>query len=225
MRILLLGLPGAGKGTQAQFLMSKYGIPQISTGDMLRAAIKAGTPLGKQAKGYMDRGALVPDPLVIELVKERVKHPDAAKGFIIDGFPRNIAQAEALRDAGLDIDFVIEIEVDDSEILRRMSGRRVHPASGRSYHVDFNPPKVAGKDDATGEPLVQRPDDDAATVKKRIETYHSQTKPLVNYYLNWGSSGDPRAPHYVNIYGQGAVEHIRDKIFGALDSHTSHLKK
>ena len=225
MRILLLGLPGAGKGTQAQFLISKYGIPQISTGDMLRAAIKAGTPLGNEAKGYMDRGALVPDPLVIELVKERVKEPDAVKGFIIDGFPRNITQAEALRDAGLDIDFVIEIEVDDGEILRRMIGRRVHPGSGRTYHVDFNPPKVPGKDDATGEPLVQRPDDNAKTVKKRIETYHSQTKPLVKYYLDWGSSGDPRAPHYVNIYGQGAVHHIRDKIFGALDSHTSHLRK
>jgi adenylate kinase len=173
----------------------------------------------------MDRGALVPDALVIALVKDRVKQQDAANGFIIDGFPRNIAQAEALREAGLDIDFVIEIEVDDQEILRRMSGRRVHLASGRSYHVEFNPPKVTGKDDLTGESLVQRPDDNEGTVKKRIETYHNQTKPLVNYYLNWGSSGDPRAPHYVNIYGQGPVEHIRDKIFGALDSHTSHLRK
>jgi adenylate kinase len=225
MRILLLGLPGAGKGTQAQFLMSKYGIPQISTGDMLRAAIKAGSPLGEEAKEYMERGALVPDPLVIELVKERVREPDAAGGFIIDGFPRNIAQAEALREAGLDIDFVIEIEVDDAEILRRMSGRRVHPGSGRTYHVDFNPPKVRDKDDVTGEPLIQRADDDEKTVRKRIETYHRQTKPLVNYYLSWGSSGDPRAPHYVNIYGRGSVEHIRDKIFGALDSHTSHLRK
>lgn len=222
MRILLLGLPGAGKGTQAQFLIAKYGIPQISTGDMLRAAIKAGTPLGKEAKTYMDRGELVPDHLVIELVKERVKRPDCAKGFIIDGFPRNIAQAEALRAAGIDIDFVIEVEVGDQEILRRMSGRRVHPGSGRSYHVDFNPPKVSGIDDLTGEPLVQRPDDDVATVMKRIETYHSQTKPLVNYYLTWGSSGDPRAPHYVNTYGRGTISHIRDKIFGALDSHTSH---
>ena len=225
MRILLLGLPGAGKGTQAQFLINKYGIPQISTGDMLRAAIKAGTALGKEAKEYMDRGELVPDELVIELVKDRVRQPDAAKGFIIDGFPRNIAQAEALRDAGLDIDFVIEIEADDQEILRRMSGRRVHPGSGRSYHADFNPPKVPGKDDLTGEPLVQRPDDDESTVNKRIATYHSQTKPLVNYYLNWGSSGDPRAPHYVNIYGKGSVSHIRDKIFGTLDSHTSHIRK
>lgn len=219
MRILLLGLPGAGKGTQAQFLISKYGIPQISTGDMLRAAMKAGTPLGNKARTYMDRGELVPDDLVIELVKERVKEPDCAKGFIIDGFPRTIGQAEALRKAGIDIDFVIEVEVDDQEILRRMSGRRVHPGSGRSYHIDFNPPKVEGKDDITGEPLVQRPDDGIATVKKRIDTYHSQTKPLVNYYLTWASSGDPRAPNYVNIYGQGSVAHIRDKIFAAIDSH------
>lgn len=225
MRILLLGLPGAGKGTQAQFLIARYGIPQISTGDMLRSAIKAGTPLGKQAKKYMDRGELVPDPLVIELVKDRVKEPDCARGFIIDGFPRNIAQAEALRDAGIDIDFVIEVEVDDQEILRRMSGRRVHPGSGRSYHVEFNPPTTPGIDDVTGEPLVQRPDDNEATVRKRIQTYHSQTKPLVNYYLAWAASGDPRAPHYVNIYGQGTVEHIRDKIFAALESHTSHIRK
>ena len=225
MRILLLGLPGAGKGTQAQFLIAKYGIPQISTGDMLRAATKAGTPLGKEAKEYMDRGELVPDHLVIELVKERVKERDCAKGFIIDGFPRNIAQAEALRAAGIDIDFVIEVEVDDQEILRRMSGRRVHSGSGRSYHVDFNPPKVSGKDDITGEPLVQRPDDNVATVKRRIDTYHSQTKPLVNYYLSWASSGDPRAPHYVNIYGQGSMAHIRDKIFAAIDSHTSHIHR
>ena len=218
MRILLLGLPGAGKGTQAQFLIERYGIPQISTGDMLRAAIKADTPLGRTAKEYIDRGELVPDEVVIELVKERIRQPDCAQGFIIDGFPRTLGQAEALRNAGIDIDFVIEIEVNDDEILRRMSGRRVHPGSGRSYHVDFNPPKVPGKDDITGEPLVQRPDDDVATVKKRIETYHSQTKPLVNYYLSWGASGDPRAPRYVNIYGQGSVTHIRDKIFAALAS-------
>ena len=218
MRILLLGLPGAGKGTQAQFLIERYGIPQISTGDMLRAAIKADTPLGRTAKEYMDRGELVPDDVVIQLVKQRIAETDCAKGFIIDGFPRTIAQAEALRSAGIDIDFVIEVEVDDEEILRRMSGRRVHPGSGRSYHVDFNPPKDAGKDDVTGEPLVHRADDDVPTVKKRIDTYHSQTKPLVNYYLSWGSSGDPRAPRYVNIYGQGSVQHIRDKIFAALAS-------
>lgn len=218
MRILLLGQPGAGKGTQAQFLVHKYGIPQISTGDMLRAAINSGSPLGKEAKDYMDRGALVPDPLVIALVKERVKQPDAANGFIIDGFPRTIAQAEALREAGLDIDYVIDFEVDDDEILRRMSGRRVHTGSGRTYHIDFNPPKVPGKDDITGEPLVQRPDDNEQTVKKRIETYHDQTKPLVKYYLDWSSSGDKRAPRYVNINGQGPVEQIRDKIFEALSS-------
>lgn len=216
MRILLLGLPGAGKGTQAQFLIENFRIPQISTGDMLRAAIKAGTALGLEAKDYMDRGALVPDHIVIELVRERVKQPDCATGFIMDGFPRTLPQAEALRAAGIDIDYVIEIEVSDNEILRRMSGRRVHPASGRSYHIEFKPPKVPGKDDLTGEPLVQRPDDNEATVLKRIATYHSQTKPLVNYYLNWAASGDPRAPHYVNIYGTGSVEHIRDKIFAAL---------
>lgn len=216
MRILLLGLPGAGKGTQAQFLMDKYDIPQISTGDMLRAAVEARTPLGMEAKEYMDRGALVPDHIVIELVKQRIKEKDCAKGFIVDGFPRTLAQAEALRTAGIDIDYVLEIEVGDQEILRRMSGRRVHPGSGRTYHVEFNPPKVPGKDDITGEPLVQRPDDNDETVRKRIDTYHTQTKPLVKYYLSWAASGDPRAPHYVNIYGRGSVDHIRDKIFAAL---------
>jgi adenylate kinase len=216
MRILLLGLPGAGKGTQAQYLMEKYGIPQISTGDMLRAAIKAGTPLGMEAKSYMDNGMFVPDHIVIDLVKARVKEPDCAKGFIIDGFPRNIVQAEALRGAGVEIDFVIEIEVGDGEILRRMVGRRVHPGSGRSYHVEFNPPKVPGKDDVTGEPLMQRPDDNEDTVKRRIATYHSQTKPLIAYYMKWAESGDERAPHYVNIYGKGSVEHIRNKMLAAL---------
>jgi adenylate kinase len=218
MRILLLGQPGAGKGTQAQFLIGKYGIPQISTGDMLRAAINSGSQLGKDAKGYMDRGELVPDPLVIQLVKERVKQPDAANGFIIDGFPRNLAQAEALSHAGVDVDYVIDFQVPDDEILRRMSGRRVHPGSGRSYHVDFNPPKVAGKDDITGEPLVQRADDNEATVRKRIETYHEQTAPLVQYYLDLASSGKPAAPRYIDINGQGPVEEIREKIFKALDS-------
>ena len=216
MRILLLGPPGAGKGTQAQFLMDKYGIPQISTGDMLRATIKAASPLGLEAKQYMDKGALVPDHIVIELVKQRVRDSDCTNGFILDGFPRTIPQAEALRAAGIDIGFVIEIEVGDQEILRRMSGRRVHPGSGRTYHVEFNPPKVPGKDDVTGEPLIQRPDDNEETVNKRIATYHSQTKPLVKYYLNWAASGDPRAPYYVNIYGVGSVDHIRDKIFAAL---------
>ena len=218
MRILLLGLPGAGKGTQAQFLTRKYGIPQISTGDMLRTAIMSGSTLGKDAKGYMDRGALVPDPLVIELVKERVKQPDAASGFIIDGFPRTIAQAEALRAAGLDIDFVVDFDVDDEEVLKRMSGRRVHPGSGRTYHVVFNPPKLPDHDDVTGEPLVQRPDDNEQTVRTRINTYHDQTKPLVKYYLDWSASGDPRAPRYVHIDGLGAVEAVRDQIFAALDS-------
>jgi len=216
MRILLLGMPGAGKGTQAQFLMTKFGIPQVSTGDMLRAAIKAGTPLGVEAKRTMDGGALVPDHLVVELVKARIKEPDCAKGFIMDGFPRTLPQAAALRESGIDVDFIVEIEVGDSEILRRMSGRRVHPGSGRTYHVEYNPPKVPGKDDVTGEPLVQRPDDNEETVRKRIATYHSQTKPLIAYYLKWAETGDPRAPKYVNIYGRGTVEHIRDKIFAAL---------
>jgi len=216
MRILLLGLPGAGKGTQAQFLIEKFRIPQISTGDMLRAAIKAGTPLGLEAKAKMDAGLLVPDHIVIELVKERIKQADCANGFIMDGFPRTLPQAEALREAGVDIDFVIEIEVGDGEILRRMSGRRVHPGSGRSYHIEYNPPKVEGRDDVTGEPLVQRPDDDEETVRKRIAIYHEQTKPLVHYYLKWADSNDPRAPTYVNTYGRGTVAHIRDKIFAAL---------
>lgn len=218
MRILLLGLPGAGKGTQAQFLIERYNIPQISTGDMLRAAMKANSSLGNEARSYMDRGHLVPDQIVIALVKERIKSKDCADGFIMDGFPRTLPQAEALREAGIDIDFVIEIEVADDEILKRMSGRRVHPGSGRTYHVEFNPPLVPGKDDITGEPLVQRPDDNENTVKERIATYHSQTKPLINYYLNWGTSGDARAPQYVNIYGRGSVEHIRDKIVATIDS-------
>jgi len=221
MRILLLGLPGAGKGTQAQFLIHKFSIPQISTGDMLRSAIRADTPLGREAKAYMNKGALVPDHIVIELVKQRIQNLDCSQGFIMDGFPRTLPQAEALRNAGVDIDYVVEIEVGDGEILRRMSGRRVHPGSGRSYHIEYNPPKVEGKDDVTGEPLVQRPDDDEETVRKRITTYHEQTKPLVNYYLDWAASGDPRAPTYVNIYGRGSVEHIRDKIFAALSGKRS----
>ena len=219
MRIILLGLPGAGKGTQAQFLMGRYQIPQISTGAMLRAEIDAGTPLGKEVQKYMDAGNLVPDELVIEMVKRRIAQPDCRNGFIIDGFPRTVAQAEALRAAGVDIDEVIEIEVEDHEILRRMSGRRVHPASGRTYHVVYNPPRVPDRDDATGEPLVQRPDDNEETVMKRIANYHSMTKPLINYYLKWAESGDPRAPHYVNIYGRGSIEHIRDKMLAALTQH------
>jgi len=216
MRILLLGMPGAGKGTQAQFLTEKYEIPQISTGDMLRSAIKAGSPLGLAAKAFMDKGELVPDHVVIELVKQRVKESDCANGFIIDGFPRTIPQAQALREAGIDIDFVIEIEVGDQEIMRRMSGRRVHLPSGRSYHIEFNPPKVPGKDDVTGEDLVQRADDKEDTVRNRIATYHSQTKPLIDYYMKWAATGDAHAPKYVNIYGRGTVGHIRDKLFAAL---------
>jgi adenylate kinase len=216
MKIILLGMPGAGKGTQARFLIEKFGIPQISTGDMLRAAIKAGTPLGREAKKFMDRGALVPDEIVIELVKRRVEQADCARGFIFDGFPRTIPQAEALRRAGIRIDSVAEIAIADDEILRRMSGRRVHPASGRSYHVEFNPPKTAGKDDVTGEPLVQRDDDREETVRKRIDIYHAQTKPLVEYYSRWAATGDAQAPRYVKIDGAGTVEAIRDRLIAAL---------
>jgi adenylate kinase len=219
MRIILLGLPGAGKGTQAQFLMRRYKIPQISTGAMLRAEVAAGSPIGKAAQEYMDAGNLVPDQLVIEMVKKRIAQPDCENGFIIDGFPRTVAQAEALRQSDIDIDFVVEIEVGDHEILRRMSGRRVHTPSGRTYHVEFNPPKVPDRDDVTGEPLVQRPDDTEETVNKRIASYHALTKPLINYYLKWAESGDERAPHYVNIYGRGSIEHIRDKMFAALSQH------
>jgi adenylate kinase len=213
---MLLGMPGAGKGTQARYLIERYGIPQISSGDMLRAAVKEGTPLGKRAKSYMERGALVPDEIVIGLVKERVAQPDCAKGFIIDGFPRNIAQAEALRRADLDLDWVLEFDVRDEEILRRLSGRRVHPGSGRTYHVEFNPPKAAGKDDVTGEALVQRPDDKEGTVRNRIATYHEQTKPLVAYYSSLREKGDPRAPRHARIDGNGPVEQVRDRMFTAL---------
>lgn len=220
-RIILLGIPGAGKGTQAQYLSGRYQIPQISSGAMLRAEIDAGSKLGKQAQQYMNAGNLVPDQLVIEMVKHRVAQPDCKNGFIVDGFPRTIAQAEALRNAGIDLDFVINIEVDDDEILRRMSGRRVHPASGRTYHIEFNPPKVQAKDDVTGEPLVQRPDDSEETVKKRIATYHALTKPLIDYYQTWAASGEPRAPRYINIYGRGSIEDVRDKMFAALEQQHS----
>ena len=216
MRIILLGMPGAGKGTKAQFMIERYRIPQISTGAMLRAEIDAGSALGQQARKYMSAGDLVPDQLVTAMVRKRIAQPDCGNGYIVDGFPRTVAQAEVLRAAGIDIDFVIEIEVDDQEILRRMSGRRVHPASGRTYHVEFNPPQLPGQDDITGEPLVQRPDDNEATVRQRIANYHAMTKPLINYYLKWAESGDPHAPHYVNIYGLGSIEHIRDKMVAAL---------
>ena len=216
MRILLLGAPGAGKGTQAQFLMSRFGIPQISTGDMLRAAKTAGTPLGIEAKGYMDLGQLVPDHLVIQLVQARIQQEDCTKGFIMDGFPRTLPQAEALRNAGVDLDFVIEIDVADAEVLRRISGRRVHSASGRVYHVEFNPPKVAGVDDVSGEPLVQRPDDNEQTVKARLVEYHERTEPLVKYYQDWRNSGDMRAPACARIAGIGSVNEIRDQVVAVL---------
>jgi adenylate kinase len=218
MKLILLGIPGAGKGTQAQHLVARYGIPQISTGDMLREEIRAGSPLGLAAKGHMDRGALVPDDLVIALVKNRVSRPDCAKGYLFDGFPRTLAQAEAMREQGVAIDYVIEIEVSDAEILHRLSGRRVHPGSGRTYHVEFNPPKVAGKDDVTGEDLVQRPDDHEKTVRIRLETYHAQTKPLVNYYRSWSDTGAADAPRYVNVQGVGSIEQIRDKIIAAIEA-------
>ncbi|MDD5248648.1 MAG: adenylate kinase [Rhodocyclaceae bacterium] len=216
MRLILLGPPGAGKGTQANFIKEKYGIPQISTGDMLRAAVKAGTPLGVEAKKIMDAGGLVRDDIIIGLVKDRLKEADCAKGYMFDGFPRTIPQAEAMKEAGVRIDYVLEIDVPDEEIIGRMSGRRVHVASGRTYHVKFNPPKVAGCDDVTGEPLIQRDDDKEETVKKRLEVYHSQTKPLVEYYSKWAAVGDATAPQYRRIAGQGKVEEIRDSAFAAL---------
>ena len=217
MRLILLGGPGAGKGTQANYIKEKYQIPQISTGDMLRAAVKAGTELGKKAKAVMDAGQLVPDDVIIGLVKERIKEPDCKKGFLFDGFPRTIPQADAMKAAGVPIDAVVDVDVPDAEIIKRMSGRRAHLASGRTYHVIFNPPKVAGKDDVTGEPLVQRDDDKEETVKKRLEVYHNQTEPLIGYYKKWKESGDPKAPHYVKVHGIGKVEEIRDKVFAALD--------
>lgn len=216
LRLILLGAPGAGKGTQAAFITQRYGIPQISTGDMLRAAVKAGTPLGLEAKKVMDAGGLVPDDVIIGLVRDRIAAPDCANGFLFDGFPRTIPQAEAMKKAGVAIDFVVEVDVDDAEIIKRMSGRRVHLASGRTYHVVFNPPRVAGKDDVTGEDLVQRDDDREETVRKRLAVYHSQTKPLVEYYVRWAASGEPGAPQHVKIPGVGSVEEIRDRIFAAL---------
>jgi len=218
MRLILLGPPGAGKGTQANHIKEKYGIPQISTGDMLRAAVKAGTPLGLAAKQVMDAGGLVSDDLIIGLVKDRLKESDCANGYLFDGFPRTIPQADAMKDAGVAIDYVLEIAVPDSAIVERMSGRRVHPASGRTYHVKFNPPKVEGKDDATGEELIQRDDDKEETVTKRLAVYHNQTEVLVNYYGEWARSGRPGAPKYRKIDGVGAVELIRDKAFAALES-------
>ena len=216
MRLILLGAPGAGKGTQANMIKEKFGIPQISTGDMLRAAVKAGTPLGVSAKKIMDAGGLVSDEIIINLVKERIKESDCTNGFLFDGFPRTIPQAQAMKDAGIKIDFVVEIDVADKEIVNRMSGRRVHLASGRTYHVIFNPPKVEGKDDVTGEDLVQRPDDVEDTVVKRLNVYHDQTKPLVEYYGAWSKSGDTNAPKVVHVPGVGNVDVIRDQIYRAL---------
>jgi adenylate kinase len=218
MRLILLGGPGAGKGTQANYIKERYGIPQISTGDMLRAAVKAGTELGIAAKKIMDAGGLVSDEIIIGLVKDRIKEADCAKGFLFDGFPRTIPQADAMKAAGVPIDAVVEIDVPDAEIIKRMSGRRVHVASGRTYHVVFNPPKVAGKDDETGEDLIQRDDDKEETVKKRLDVYHAQTEPLVKYYSDWGKSGQPGSPKYFKIAGVGSVDGIRDGCFAALDS-------
>jgi adenylate kinase len=217
MRLILLGGPGAGKGTQANYIKEKYGIPQISTGDMLRAAVKAKTSLGLAAKKIMDEGGLVSDDIIIGLVKDRIKEPDCTNGFLFDGFPRTIPQADAMKEAGVNIDYVVEIAVDDEEIIKRMSGRRAHLASGRTYHVLYNPPKVDGKDDVTGEDLVQRDDDQEETVKKRLKVYHDQTEPLVAYYGKWADGGEANAPKYVRINGIGQVEEIRDAIFNALN--------
>lgn len=216
MRLILLGAPGAGKGTQATFICQKYSIPQISTGDMLRAAVKAGTPLGLELKKVMDSGALVSDELIINLVKERIAQPDCAKGFLFDGFPRTIPQADAMKAAGVKLDYVLEIDVPFDAIIERMSGRRSHPASGRTYHVTFNPPKVPNVDDVTGEPLVQREDDKEDTVKNRLAVYSAQTRPLVDYYSNWAKADSQAAPKYRAISGTGGVDEITARAFAAL---------
>jgi adenylate kinase len=216
MRLILLGPPGAGKGTQAAFICRHFGIPQISTGDMLRAAVKAGTPLGLAAKRVMDSGALVSDDIIIGLVKERIAQPDCANGFLFDGFPRTIPQADAMKNAGVKIEVVLEIDVPDAAIVERMSGRRTHPASGRTYHVKFNPPKVAGKDDVTGDELVQRDDDKEETVRKRLDVYQAQTRPLVDYYSAWAAAGDTAAPRYRKISGSGSVDEITARALAAL---------
>jgi adenylate kinase len=216
MRLILLGGPGAGKGTQAAFITEHFSVPQISTGDMLRAAVKAGTALGRQAKAVMDTGGLVSDDLILGLVKERIAEPDCADGFLFDGFPRTIAQAEALKEQGVGIDYVVEIAVDDDEIIRRMSGRRAHLASGRTYHIVFNPPEIAGKDDLTGEDLIQRDDDQEAVVKKRLSVYHEQTEPLIAYFRAWQEAGGETAPTFIRIDGIGDVERVRADIIAAL---------
>ena len=216
MRLILLGAPGAGKGTQAAFICQKFGIPQISTGDMLRAAVKAGTAMGLAAKQVMDSGGLVSDEIIIGLVKERIAQPDCANGFLFDGFPRTLPQADAMKAAGVKLDLVLEIDVPDEAIIERMSGRRVHQPSGRSYHLQFNPPKVAGKDDVTGEDLIQRADDSEATVRHRLTVYQSQTRPLVEYYASWAATGDAQAPRYARIAGQGSVDEITARAMLAL---------
>jgi adenylate kinase len=216
MRLLLLGAPGAGKGTQAAMLCRRYGIPQISTGDMLRAAVQAGTPLGQAAKQVMESGALVSDDLILGLVTERLRQPDCASGYLFDGFPRTLAQAEALRAAAVPIDHVLAIDVDDAEIIARISGRRVHPGSGRTYHVRHQPPRVEDRDDATGEPLIQRDDDREETVRKRLEVYHAQTRPLIEYYRRWSASGDRAAPRCHVIPGLGSVEEIGARLLAAI---------
>jgi adenylate kinase len=216
MKLILLGPPGAGKGTQAAYIAKKYGIPQVSTGDMLRAAAEAGTPHGLAAKKVMDAGQLVSDDIIVALVKERLRAPDCARGYLFDGFPRTIAQADAMKQAPVAIEHVLEIDVPEDEIVLRMSGRRVHPASGRSYHVKFNPPRTRERDDVSGEPLVQRDDDREETVRKRLEVYRRQTQPLVDYYTRWAASGDARAPRYHRISGLGSIEEIRARAFAAL---------
>ncbi len=216
MRLILLGAPGAGKGTQATFICQKYGIPQISTGDMLRAAVKAGTTMGQAAKKVMDSGGLVSDDIIIGLVKERIAQPDCAKGFLFDGFPRTIPQADAMKAAGVKLDLVLEIDVPDEAIIERMSGRRVHQPSGRTYHVKFNPPKADGVDDITGEALIQRDDDAEATVRHRLNVYQSQTRPLVDYYASWSATGDALAPRYARILGMGSVDEIAARAMQAL---------
>lgn len=218
MRLILLGPPGAGKGTQAGFLTARLGIPQISTGDMLRAAVQAGTPLGLTAKKVMETGQLVSDDLIIGLVRDRLAQPDCAHGYLFDGFPRTLAQAEALKQAEVPIDLVLEFAVPDAEIIERMSGRRVHPGSGRTYHTRFNPPQVADRDDSTGEPLIQRDDDREEIVRKRLEVYHAQTRPLIAYYSDWAARGDPRAPRYRAVNGVGAMTEIQARIEAAMRS-------